>query len=139
MACPICHEFEFNPNVTFRGGREPMDYFKVSEVEASAKTCKFCNALFSILDGVDLTRIPNLGIRNDTRDGTFKGIIFDIEGDSGYTLPYGRSPDGTPPHARYTLRNLSSNSNTRKNLQMKLILLQRSVLLMQCVLASQGW
>lgn len=99
--CPICHEFELNPHVAYHGGRERMDYFSVSEVETSARTCKFCQILLSILEEVDLTRVSSLGITNDTRDGTFKGIMFCVEYSYGYTLPGGT-------YARYFVRNLSS-------------------------------
>jgi hypothetical protein len=109
MACQVCHEFDWIPDVAFHGGREPMNYYSVAEIEASARTCICCQILFSILDGVDLARVTNLGLRNDTRDGTFKGVLYNIAGESGYALPYGRSKDYAPPNARYTLRNLSSN------------------------------
>jgi hypothetical protein len=103
MSCPTCHELELNPHVAYHGGRDRIDYFSVSEVEASARTCMFCRILLSILKEVDLTRVTSLGITNDTRDGTFKGIILRVQCQYGYTLPRGT-------YAQYAVRNLSSKS-----------------------------
>lgn len=91
MACANCNDLEVHS--------QSLNDLTISELELSAKTCKFCQIVLSIVKETDPTRVEYISITSDTRDERLQGINLHVSILPGYTKATG--------YEQYTIRNLS--------------------------------
>lgn len=123
MACPNCNDLQATS--------QSLDDIAISEVENSAKTCKFCQMVLFIVRETDLTLIDCLRFTKDTQDDSYDGIKLHVRFLPGYIRETGC--------LEYTVRNISSKYKFLGVLYRWLTYNSKgSTRIMACVLASQA-